>query len=586
MTDPQQHSADALDDSEPDPLIGTMIGERYRIESVLGTGGMGTVYLAEHVLMEKKVALKVLHPTLAVVSSVMERFQHEAVALARIEHPNVVNATDFGKLPNGAYYLALQYVDGRDLSRVLATEGALEPMRAARIALQVARALEAAHSQGIIHRDLKPHNVMLTTAAAEDGEQAKVLDFGLAKLLSKSGDRSVSSGSVFGTPHYISPEQISEGDVDGRADLYCLGLILYEMLAGKRAFDGRNVKDVLRRQVTETPPPLSPALPPALVRLVTQLVQKDANARPGSAQEVAVMLERILAPPSEAPTPPWWQRTISWRRFHAPLWALLLPIAAFVLIFAIGVLSAGSDPSTAPPVVTEIIVQAPPPATAETRHDVPEPDRWPALLSAAEFGDDDALEELSRIPPKEREREVWLVLGEGYMKSKRTERALDLYREAIAHQPDLANDDKITTNVRLATMDASTAVKAVVVAAESLGERGVNILFSTWADTARRTNATALAERYLKRDEVLKKASHAVKLALALRTVQDCAELRELLAQVKQHGDTRALRPLAKMRSTRGCGKHENTDCWPCLRDDDLLEDAIAAAAKRIGPKD
>ncbi len=560
-----------------------MIGERYRVESVLGTGGMGTVYLAEHVLMEKKVALKVLHPTLAVVSSVMERFQHEAVALARIDHPNVVNATDFGKLPNGAYYLALQYVEGRDLARVIAEEGAFAPERAARIAYQVARALEAAHSELIVHRDLKPHNVMLTWGNGDDGEQAKVLDFGLAKLRSKTGEgRSITKGSVFGTPHYISPEQISEADVDGRADLYCLGLILYEMLSGKRAYEGRDVKDVLRRQLTEAAEPLSDEVPAPLRALAEQLMQKEPDARPESATVVASTLEAMLVPAREPTLRDVLVRSVRIGRLEVPRWALVLPAAVFALIFVIGLIA--SNDARAPQKVTEIIVQEAPARTPEPV-DLPQPDEWLAIMSAAEFGEESAMKRLLEVPPRQRDKEVWLVLGQGYMKTQQTEQALDIYTQAIAHKPELRDNEQIAEHVRLATKDAATAVKAVTVAAESLGERGVNILFSTWADTARRTNATALAERYLKQDDVLSKASTAVKLALEVREVEGCDQVRKLLASVRDEGDTRTLRPLAKMRATKGCGDHQRDDCWPCLREDNLLEDAIAAAAKRIGPK-
>src|SRR5690606_27874438 len=170
--------SNATSPASDDLLIGTIIGDRYRVEAELGSGGMGTVYRAEHVMMEKRVALKVLHPNLAVVGSVMDRFQREAVALSRIEHPNVVAATDFGKLKNGSYYLALEYVDGRNLAEVLQVEGRFEARRALTIAAQIAQALCAAHGHGIVHRDLKPHNVMLTKNAVGQ-EVVKVLDFGL-----------------------------------------------------------------------------------------------------------------------------------------------------------------------------------------------------------------------------------------------------------------------------------------------------------------------------------------------------------------------------------------------------------------------
>lgn len=570
-------------ETEPDPLIGTMIGERYRLESILGTGGMGTVYLAEHVLMEKKVALKVLHPTLAVVGSVMERFQHEAVALARIEHPNVVTATDFGKLPNGAYYLALQYVDGNDLAQLLAREGALAPERCAGIALQIARALGAAHAEGIVHRDLKPHNVMLTHGA-EGNEIAKVLDFGLAKLRSKSGDEpSINTGSVFGTPHYISPEQLSGSRVDGRSDLYSLGVMLYEMLSGKRPFEGKDIRDILRRQVTEDPEPLPDTVPVSLRALVNQLMQKAPQARPDSAEIVALTLQQLLTPAAEPSWQLWLQRPMNFGRFTAPTWAVVFPIAAFVAIFLLGTwLNSDPEPSDLPTAANTVIVEVP---TLPRSPALPERDARLQLMAKAEFGESDAIEELLKIPEATRTQEEWLVLGEGYMKSKRADKALELYTRAIAQIPSLKESEKISENVRLAAKDAATGTRAVEVAAESMGERGVNILFSVWADTARRSPASALAERYLDKEQVLKNASPAVRLALTLRERHSCEDTRKLLQQALEHGDTRSLRPMAKLRAVKGCPGTRTGDCYPCLRTDTLLEDAIGVSAKRIAPK-
>jgi eukaryotic-like serine/threonine-protein kinase len=583
VTTAEPQLSEQPDESERDPLLGTMIGERYRLEAVLGTGGMGTVYLAEHVLMEKKVALKVLHPTLAVVGSVMERFQHEAVALCRINHPNVVDATDFGKLPNGAYYLALQYVEGADLAHILARDGAFGAARAAAIALQIARALAAAHAEGVIHRDLKPHNIMLTRNAQGE-ELAKVLDFGLAKLRSKTGDEpSINTGSVFGTPHYISPEQLSGARVDGRSDLYSLGVILYEMCSGLRPFDGKDIRDVLRRQVTEAPAPLPETIPLGLRQLVIQLTQKDPAGRPDSADVVAATLEQLLAPPRETLLPAWLMHPLHLGRVEVPTWIVVLPGIVFVGIFVLGLVWSGtSTPSpVAGTVTTATSVQASPPAFKPP----PEPDAKLQLMSRAEFGDAKAMDALLKIPPTERSAEEWLVLGEGYMQSRQLQQALELYRNAIAHVPTLAENERISESVRTAAKDGAFATAAVGLAAESMGERGVNILFSVWADTARRSPASALAQRYLDEDKVIKKASPAVRLALALREQHTCDDTRKLLQDAAQFGDTRSLRPMAKLRALKGCGSDRSQDCYPCLRKDTLLEDAIAAAAKRIAPK-
>lgn len=573
--------------AQSDPLIGELIDDRYRIERVLGTGGTGTVYLAEHVMMEKRVALKVLHATHAVISSAMDRFQREAIALARIEHPNVVSATDFGKLKNGAYYLALEYVEGVSLGDVLAQEPVVERDRAISIGYQIASALQAAHSQGIVHRDLKTHNVMLTQAGGR--EVVKVLDFGLAKLHSKltQGSISLSLGQVFGTPHYMAPEQISGEGVDHRVDLYALGVIMYEMLAGVRPFEASDLREVLALQATSEPAPLPDSVPMNLRALVSRLLEKDKDKRPSSAEEVLAELQPLIAPSmlSLVPVPPALRRLIQIGKWSFPLWTLALPAVAFVFLFVLGLLSPGAEndaPVTAPSDARATRVAT---AVPEPRSEPVPVSATPELLAEAEFGDEAALTRLLAIPETQRSRDVWLVLAKGRLAQRQSETAMETLRQAVESKSDLAQDEELSRLVRQGANDAEGAKVALQTAAELLGPRGTDILFSVWADTKRRTPTTALAENYLERDDVVSRASPALKVALALRDELDCEKVRGLLAEVQRVGDTRALNPLAKLRKKRGCGPGKRADCYACLRNDALLETAIAAAAERPGPK-
>ncbi len=201
---------EANDTAAGESLVGTVLAGRYRIEHLLGSGGMGSVYRAEHVLMRKACAVKVLHREMTQVKEVVARFEREAVAAARIEHPNVATATDFGQLENGSFYLVLEFIEGKSLSRLIADVGPLPEARALLITRQIADALAAAHGAGIVHRDLKPDNVMLV---AKDGANdfVKVLDFGIAKIsIEEPGpDQQALTrlNTVMGTPEYMAPEQ-------------------------------------------------------------------------------------------------------------------------------------------------------------------------------------------------------------------------------------------------------------------------------------------------------------------------------------------------------------------------------------------
>jgi serine/threonine-protein kinase len=283
-------------------LIGTMISDRYKIEKLLGEGGMGAVYQAEHVLMRKRMAIKVLHPEMTRLPEVVARFEREAMAAAHIEHPNVVTATDFGKLEDGSFFLALEYVEGKSLREVIA-KGRLDLGRALHIARQIASALSRAHVLKIVHRDLKPENVMLVERDG-DTDFVKVLDFGIAKV--QIGELTAAdvkqsagpaqpvltqAGMVYGTPEYMAPEQALGQPVDSRADLYALGIIMYEMLCGLRPFDAESKVALLGMQVTKPMPEMKTKapdanVPPEIENLVRRLLAKEATERVGDAKEV------------------------------------------------------------------------------------------------------------------------------------------------------------------------------------------------------------------------------------------------------------------------------------------------------------
>ena len=286
------------DTMRPAELIGKVVAERYKIIEPLGSGGMGTVYRAEHIHMRKPVALKVLHRELTHLPEIVARFEREAIAAARITHPNVAAATDYGRMPDGACYLVLEYVHGHSLRQTLLQCGTFDVDRACRIAKQIALALSAAHEAGIVHRDLKPENVMLDDGATEP-DFVKVLDFGIAKIhMPEQADQPALTrmGTVFGTPEYMSPEQALGQAADTRADLYSLGIMFYEMLTGRTPFADKEMIAVVTRHMTEAPPPLPFDVDPEVAALITQLLAKRPSERPQTAQEVAARIDALLVP--------------------------------------------------------------------------------------------------------------------------------------------------------------------------------------------------------------------------------------------------------------------------------------------------
>jgi len=268
-----------------------ILGERYRIVRHLARGGMAEVFLGRDELLGRPVAIKMLFPELASDPSFVERFRREARAAAGLNHHNIVSVYDFGE-DQGSYYIVMEYVDGVTLRDVIRRSGPMDPTEAVRIAVAVVTALAVAHAQGTVHRDMKPANVLIAEGAV------KVADFGIARAAADAQQGLTQPGTVLGTARYLSPEQARGTAVDARSDLYSLGMVLYEMLAGGPPFAGSNPIEVATRQLRETPAPPSgqnPRVPPALDALVAKAMSLDPASRHQSAEELRAALLSVAS---------------------------------------------------------------------------------------------------------------------------------------------------------------------------------------------------------------------------------------------------------------------------------------------------
>lgn len=281
-------------------LTGELLDDRYEIGNVIGSGGMGTVYRGWQPSMERDVAVKVLHPKLALEPRAVKRFFREAQSASRLIHPNIVTIYDFGRSPQGHLYIVMELVQGWTLGDLIYYRAPLEPALAVPIALQVCEALAEAHKHRLVHRDLKPDNVQLTLV--EGRVLAKVLDFGIARMLRDTDnvalERALSTIEIAGTPAYMSPEQILGKSPDLRSDLYSLGVMLFEMLVGKRPFSDDNSVSLCMKQINESPPRVSAVLGPDMVpdeldRLVDRLLEKDVDKRPQKASDIQTILRMM-----------------------------------------------------------------------------------------------------------------------------------------------------------------------------------------------------------------------------------------------------------------------------------------------------
>jgi serine/threonine-protein kinase len=601
---------------------------------------MGVVYRAEHVHMKKAVAVKILHQHMTAMPEVVARFEREAVAAGRIDHMNVASATDFGRLDDGSFYLVLEYIEGKSLSSLLASGGALPAVRALAIARQVADGLAAAHAADIIHRDLKPENVMLVE---RDGvpDWVKVLDFGIAKVpVEESDGRKLTQiGTIFGTPQYMSPEQGQGHPVDARSDLYALGVMLYEMLAGKLPFYADDLVVLITQHILEPPPPLPDGIHPAIRDLVSELLEKEPAHRIQTAQGVVERIDALLRNPAIAPVgslpptvlpsgPPGslahartalgvpakaydrrlvvqtftrlvrvelpaalrrvhrsLLRPMHFGRHELPRYALLGALTLAALPPLVVLLTRGGDSKT-------VRGDGAPGGNAE--HDgkpVESADeKREKLVKSAEGGDRQALAALDAVPPRERRALEWRALARGRCALGEFAPCAAAYKAAVLGAPALKRDPMVHADVRRLAEHAVVYEEAMRLAAHHLDESGVDVLFDVWSATRSQKDAQALnrrARQFLDDGSVRDHASRELRVALDLEKAERrrrCKDIPELLKKAVEYGDARAVPVLDKFASGRGCGVFGLGDCWGCLRGNKDLANAREAAAARKGP--
>jgi serine/threonine protein kinase len=275
-------------DGESDALIGITIDDKYRIESKLGEGGMGAVYLSTRLMIGDTVAIKILHSAQVSDPQAIERFRREAQAAARLKHQNAVTIYDFGVSNEGSVYLVMELAEGQSLRDIIKQQGPVTPSAAAEIMSQVCAALDAAHRQHIVHRDMKPDNIIVEVT--NTGLRVKVLDFGIAKMRDLTASNLTQTGAVMGTPYYMSPEHCMGEELDHRSDIYSLGIVLFEMLAGVVPFNSPISTAVVVQHVNQAPPSLralNASISPAVEAVVMHALEKRREARPQTAGQLA-----------------------------------------------------------------------------------------------------------------------------------------------------------------------------------------------------------------------------------------------------------------------------------------------------------
>lgn len=588
-------------------FVGQTISDRYAIHELIGSGGMGAVYRGEQVHLRRRCAVKILLPKAALQQDLVLRFEREAIAGAHVKHPNVVEAVDFGKLPDGSRFLVLEYVEGTSLEDLM-KQGPLPPARALSLARQIAMALAAVHEKGIVHRDVKPRNILL-----DAHDHIKLLDFGLAKvnleLLSPESRNAkpvpalTGAGVVMGTFSYIAPEALKGMDaVDARSDLYALGVVLYELLAGKRPFDEKDPVMLFKRMGTEKAPSVHDrapevTLPASVEAIVAKLMERAPSARFASANELIAAIDAAAVDvkdsparketpkedgakkeepakteekasekpaaeepkkddspaPAPAPAPAAKQETPS----KAPNRKIIFigaGVLGLVLLIVLVVVLGGSSnekkpTATAPSATT--YAPAEPEVTLPVEIDGIDAAGWRERMRAA-------------IPKKE------------WVKASRALLALVKLDPALVTSNEMRAD--VVTIVAGIGFDTSSAESEKVFSAlaNDTGPGGLDILFQI-VRTRGGSKAANRANEILAQPSVMARATPALRVAYDLRRAA-CHNKRDFFTQAAEEGDARALDELLIAQQGR-CPSRKDPCCY---REDPDMKDAISKLRSRL----
>jgi serine/threonine-protein kinase len=584
-----------------DPSVGKVVGERYRLLGRIGEGGMGAVYRAEHILMKKVVAIKLLHGELGRVDEAVRRFEREAQSASRLSHPNIIAVTDFGRTAAGEFFLVMEYVPGHSLADAIQLARRLPLGRALLIVRQMLQALAHAHAQGVVHRDLKPANVMLTRGQPGSGpaseDVVKILDFGIAKMSQElsEGERPLTqTAMVFGTPSYMSPEQATAQEVDARADLYSCGVMLYELLTGRKPFIAQDIARILAMQVTakvpsfaETAPDLR--LPAALEAVVMRALEKDRTRRfqtAGEFLQALDSLEMAVVPQALAAEAVTRARVLAARAraIGAELKALYArlpwefrrwtPIAGVIgvvlaLVIVPTLCQRSSPVASAPP--------APRPVESAAKEPLRQAE---AAITRGRLSEARAmlLQLLSKYPGEAR---VHYLLGNLEFVDRKPEAALEAYGEALRLDGGLRGDAALLLNVRslLDDRDKRLAWEALTLTTQRIGAPAARTLAEMASDD-RRPEFRAAARTACEDLKCLDRVDLVKSYGLDLSQARTCDEKREAVKRLAGVGGNRrpqAVEALKKARTVRGAFGGLLGGGNDCVRKD------IDAALKDLG---
>jgi serine/threonine protein kinase len=578
--------------------IGEILDSRYRIVGQVGSGAMGIVYRAVHMGLGRSVAIKVVHPNLAQSSEVLARFEREAFTAGRVQHPNSVQVSDFGRLKDGRLYLVMELLNGRILAEELEKYGRIEPGRALRIIRHVLAALAHAHQREVVHRDIKPDNVILVDQNG-DPDFAKLLDFSIAKLIGPSAslpfNELTNTGVAVGTPAYVAPEQALGDTVDGRTDLYSVTAMLYEMLTGTPPFDGDKPIDVLRAHLDQEPPTLSSRVPeistPALEEIIRRGMSKRREERYASAEEFLSAIDIVLSmmePPTfvqpfsmdfmndpKSPTKSPKQFVDKWMTLAKQYPARTLGgVAVLLLIIAMllpgkkhdesGTVAAPTSAHTTEfvrelgekpqPTVKELV------NAGDQKPDViPEPDTddpGVVRLTAEKLIAADQHERATKYLLKHRalldaDPPALMLLGHAACRSGKVDEGLKAYKTALELQPDLSNNPhmrRVLLDVGRSE-DLSVAIPALQYAALTLYMRDAREIIAEKAEKSADPDARRRFREVAQAGGIDYNQFQSLRLDLEQQT--ECSELQATIAKLAKLKDRRAVPLLEKSLEPR-----------------------------------